>query len=198
MQESIELRLRKVIEKQLAANEARSDADIAIAVGEADAELLLDWAMERLAGLIGKLRQKLPDPDQLRLFPMELSARLPVEDGFIVTAEATMGKLKEAERAMEKRRLAAAKNPRPSSTHGRLRRLIEGMLPYSMANRRLTVERYYELRAQGVPPPVVTSHMSESMLRYWDSKTPEERSAIAYERKRIAAKKKAGAKKGSK
>jgi hypothetical protein len=182
MQQTNESQLRAVLLAALA-DSGKSNREVAIQVAAAHADLCAAWMLDRLSGLVRSLRSKSPDPEQMAFPFHSLSVQIPVKTGKVPLGPATIGILRQSEKVLLKR-LRSAK-PRSNSTLGRIQREIALMEPWAFRNRRITVQRVRELIAGGEQPPPIPkrSKMSEAMRRYWDSKNPEERSAIARRRR---------------
>jgi hypothetical protein len=182
MVESNESKLKTAIRQ---APESLPDAEVAEQIAEYQPKLVMVWAVEKLTLLVRSIRRERqqPPPGQMAFPFHNLAIRIPVRDGTVELATATIGKLRECERLLlKKRRLSLG---RGNTLLGRIHRQIELMEPYAYTNRRITVERVQELIARGVPAPDAPNvDMGAAMRRYWESKTPEERSALARKRRK--------------
>lgn len=187
-----EARLKAAIRKAITEQSGLADRELAAAVVEGEpliiAALAPGWILDRVTGLVRTLRPRPADPGQMSFPFHDLSIRIPVKTGYVELRTATIGMLRQAERVLRKRH----KTPRANSMLGKIQRQIELMEPYVQRNRRLTVEAAQLLIASGVPIPEPSKEMSDAMKRYWDAKTPEERSAIARRRQSKRRKKKMG------
>lgn len=176
-------RLKVLIDAALERNGV-PDWDIATSLASAEPVLVTDWAREQLARFV-RLRRKQPKPSDpaQAAFPFhDLSTPLPLKDGPMELRLATVGILKQSLKFLSAKKKTAIENPRRNSMLGKLEREIEIMQPYVYGNRRITVEEVHALIARGTPPPPRDGKMSEAMRRYWEGKSPEERSAIAKRR----------------
>ena len=195
MEPSSELKLKVAIKAAIAAGELLSDRDLAASVIASEPGLIADltagWVLEKIVGLVRlhRNRRRATDPAQIAFPFHDLSVQIPVKDGRVELRGATMGTLKQSERILRAKTRAALDRPRSNSLLGRIQRQIELMQPYVLENRRITVERANELIAAGVAPQPPSPAISNAMRRYWGSKSPEERSDIAYRRR---AKRRAG------
>jgi hypothetical protein len=181
MPQSNGLKLRSAIDAAIAASLNLSDMEIATSVDKADPDLVHAWALEQVAGIARKRRGARPVDSQQLTFPFhDPSIQIPLKGGPIELRTATIGKLREAEAVLLRKRIAAVQGQksRPDSLLGKIQREIEIMQPYSYGNPRITVEQFHDLRTKGVPVPEKTEwKMSEVMRRFWDAKSPEERAA---------------------
>ncbi|MDP8990435.1 MAG: hypothetical protein M3N41_10210 [Acidobacteriota bacterium] len=203
MQQSNLSKLKAAIAAAIVAVRDLPDREIAAAVIDFQPELIRDWALERISALVRMQRRQRPINLDQMAFPFydrDLAIQIPTKKGLIEIGAATIGKLREAEKLLIKKRVQAVNNPRPNSLLGRIQIQIPILEPFAYANRRLTVARFVEAQRSGdelpTKPKKQSPGMSEAMLRYWDSKSPEERSAIVRRRRAKAAAKKAGKKKG--
>ena len=140
------------------------------------------WQRSALRELIQERMRKLAAADSSQMaFPFhDLSIYIPLKDGSVELRKATMGQLRACEKLLVERR----QKPRSNSLLFKIRRQIELMAPYVRYARRITVQQVEQLVLQGIKPIESKQDMGEIMRRYWQSKTPEERSAIARRRNR--------------
>ena len=193
---SNESKLRAVIRAAILANEQQDDAQIVASVRELEAVLVEAWMEGKLLGLARAERRAIPDPRQTSFPFPDLSVNVPSKKGFIELGDATIRPLRLWRQQLRQKRAEGLKKCKPNTMLGRVEILIEGMEPYAAANPRLTVRRYREMSESGTPPPPPRPMvMGDAMRRYWDAKTPEERSAIIRARFRKAKARKAAAKK---
>jgi hypothetical protein len=183
MELSSEQKLKAAIKTEIEKDATLPDRDIAASVIRAEPAAFADWALGKLAALARLQRgRKLPDPAQLAFPFHDLSIQIRVKEGTVELRGATLGLLRQADKVLAKRKRAGIEAPPANSLHGRIRREIEIMEPYAYASRKITVEKVHELVAAGVPAPTVHTGMSDAMRRYWENKSPAERSAIARRR----------------
>jgi len=188
MEHSPSHQLRKLIDRLILSEEDRSPPVLAAWVMEREPELIdaITPHWQKLA-LLSLIRHRLDyyanlDPHQLE-FPFEdLTVQIPLMHGSVELRRATIGKLRECERYLRKKR----QKPRANSMLERIQRQIRLMEPYVKAadSRRLTVEQVEAMRAKAIPPGLPTFDVSRSMKRHWATKTPQERSATANPHKR--------------
>jgi hypothetical protein len=184
MEQTNEAKLKDAIRSVITKHPEFSDREVARAVFSDEPALIAEWAMEKVTAAARMLRPKSADTSQLAFPFHDLSVQIPVKDGRREIRDATIGILRQSERVLLKK--ARSAKPRSNSLLGRIQREIELMEPWAYSNRRITVGQVQQLIAGGAPQPapVKTSKMSDAMKRYWEGKTPEERSAIARRRQR--------------
>ncbi len=152
MDESNAVKLRREIALTMASVPSASADEIARNVHARESRLVAAWARERLALLVREQMRKSrpppgPSPYQMFLEGFEtLSERLPLPGrGGVTLAAATIVDLR---RSLKLTRLKVREKAQQTAL------LIREMGPYTKTRRGLTVERYCELRAAGVPSHV--------------------------------------------
>lgn len=149
MTESNTTKLRQIIAVTARRNAQVGEAEIVNMLFENEAELVMEWARERLTLFVRqqtRSKEPLPEagPYQMFLVGFEsLAERLPLPGRGKPLAMATIVDLR---RSLKITRHKAWEKVKPTIA------LIKDMAPYAKTRRGLTVERYCELRAAGVSP----------------------------------------------
>jgi hypothetical protein len=130
----------------------KPESEIVNAIVKTQSKLVMKWTCERLAMLVrqhARGEEPLPPPGPFQMFLQgfdSLAERLPLPGRGKPLAQATIVDLRRSLKMTRVKRLA--KTERITQ---RTAALIKEMAPYAKTRRTLTVERYCELRAAGVP-----------------------------------------------
>jgi hypothetical protein len=140
-------KIKRLIGLALEANgESRSDAEISRVVQAEEPELFTAWALERLAETVRTARhfRRQTSPYQALLFGFtRLSERVPFRGGRVILSKMTL---------MDLRSSLKLDRDKASAKAQRKINLIAAMAPYATVQRGITVGRYCELVAAGIPP----------------------------------------------
>ena len=181
MELSPERKLRAAIRAAIDKDDS-TDRELAVSIARNEAAAFAAWSLAKLTALVRIVRKHSPDPAQMSFPFHDLSVHIPLKKGTVEIRAATMGMLRQSEKVLAAKHREAIHNPRSNSMLGRVRRQIAMMQPYVFQSRKMTVEKVQVLIASGVPPAPRDSSMSDTMKRYWEAKSPEERAAIARRR----------------
>lgn len=139
----------------------KTDAEISRKIHAGESDLFTAWALERLAEVVRTARraQRQASPYQALLFGFSgLNERVPFRGGRAVLSEMTLMDLR-----------ASLKLDRDKVTPKAQRKisLIEAMTPYAAVQRGLTVGRYCELVAAGIPPKLAKGPRKAQNSEAW-------------------------------
>lgn len=139
----------------------KTDSEISRKIHAGESDLFTAWALERLTEVVRTARRvrRQMSPYQALLFGFSgLNERLPVRGGRAVLSKMTLMDLR-----------ASLKQDRDKVTPGAQRKisLIEAMTPYAAVQRGLTVGRYCELVAAGVPPKLAKGPREAQNSEVW-------------------------------